>query len=88
MRYYKNIENGYITAIGTGGGGTEITEAEYATIMSVIQSKPPRTETTDYHLKTDLIWEAYEREPDVPSDEIDDTEALRIITGGGVNDEG
>ena len=88
MRFYKNIENNYITAIGTGGSGTEITEAEYTTIMSVIQSKPSRTETTDYHLKTDLTWEAYEREPDVPSDEIDDTEALRIITGGVVNDEG
>lgn len=69
MRYYKNIENGYITAIGTGGGGTEIAEGEYGEIMYVIQSKPPRTETTDYHLKTDLTWEAYEREPDVPSDD-------------------
>lgn len=88
MRYYKIIESNYITAIGTGGGGTEITEAEYTTIMLVIQSKPPRTETTDYRLKTELTWEAYEREPDVPSDEIDDTEALRIITGGVGNDEG
>lgn len=88
MRFYKNIESNHITAIGTGGGGVEITESEYNTIMSVIQSKPPRTGNTDYHLKTDLTWEAYEREPDVLSDEIDDTEALRIITGGGVNDEG
>ena len=61
MRYYKTIDDGYITAIGTGGGGTEITESEYNEIMTVIQNKPPRTETTDYHLKTDLTWEAYTR---------------------------
>lgn len=82
MRYYKIIEDGYITAIGTGGGGTEITEVEYTTIMSAIQSKPPRTETTDYHLKTDLTWESYEREPDPPSEEIDAEEAMSILIGG------
>lgn len=82
MRYYKNIENDYILAIGTGGGGVEITEQEYDTIMSVIQNKPARTETTDYHLKTDLTWEEYEREPEVPSDDIDAEEALDILTGG------
>lgn len=82
MRYYKYIDNGYIAAIGTGGGGIEITEDEYTTIMSAIQSKPPRTETTDYHLKTDLTWEEYGREPDIPSDEIDAAEALGILIGG------
>ena len=83
MRYYKLIENGYIIAIGTGGGGVEITEGEYNTIMAVIQGKPPRTETTDYHLKTDLTWEEYERpvdpEPE-PSDE-EKAEAYDILTG-------
>lgn len=82
MRYYKHIENGNILAIGTGGGGVEITEQEYNTIMSVIQNKPARTETTDYHLKTDLTWEEYEREPEEPSDDIDAEEALDILTGG------
>ena len=82
MRYYKSIENNYITAIGTGGGGIEITEDEYTTIMSAIQSKPPRTETTDYQLKTDLTWEAYEREPDIPSEELTAEEALEILLGG------
>lgn len=82
MRYYKLVENGYITAIGTGGGGTEITEMEYNTIMSVIQSKPKWIGTTDYHLKTDLTWEAYERISEEPSDEIDADEALDILIGG------
>lgn len=84
MRYYKAINNGYITAIGIGGGGTEITETEYNTIMYLIQDKPPRTANTDYHLREDLTWEEYERiEPDPEEEELDAEEALRIITGGG-----
>ena len=81
MRYYKQIENGYILAIGTGGGGVEITEQEYNEIMSVIQSKPPRTETTDFRLKVDLTWEEYETPPEPPEGDIDDTEALNILLG-------
>lgn len=83
MRYYKSIENGYITAIGTGGGGVEITESEYNTILSVIHNKPHRTGTTDYHLKTDLTWEEYEREPEpVDEEELDPQDALNAIFGG------
>lgn len=83
MRYYKQIIDGYIAAVGTGGGGTEITETEYNEIMSVIQNKPARTETTDYHLKEDLTWEAFEVEPIDPSDEeLDPQEALDILMGG------
>lgn len=83
MRYYKNVENGYITAIGTGGGGIEITESEYNAILSVIHRKPPRTETIDYHLKEDLTWEAYEREEEPMDDiELDPQDALDSIFGG------
>lgn len=82
MRYYKNIDNGYILAIGVGGGGTEITEAEYNTIMAVIQQKPKWENDVDYHLKTDLTWESYERILEESSDEIDAEEALEILTGG------
>ena len=40
MRYYKmQNENGILTAIGTGSGGTEITEAEYNAILSEIREK-------------------------------------------------
>ena len=81
MRYYKLIEDGYISAIGTGGGGVEITEAEYNQIMSVIQSKPPRTETIDYRLTESLTWEEYEVPPEPEDEDVDDGEALGIITG-------
>ena len=82
MRYYKNVDNGYILAIGTGNGGTEITEAEYNKIMSVIQTIPQSTETTDYRLKTNLTWESYDIEPEPEEDEIDEFEALEILLGG------
>lgn len=81
MRYYKDINNGYIIAIGIGGNGVEITEAEYNQIANAIQNKPQRDGTTDYHLKTDLTWEAYERDIIPPSDEIDTEEAFDILMG-------
>ena len=40
MRYNKQTSNNYIIAIGTGYGGTEITETEYNDIMAIIQSCP------------------------------------------------
>lgn len=83
MRYYKQISNSYIIAIGIGGGGEEIAEQEYNEIMTVIQNKPARTENTDFHLKTDLTWEEYERSADPdpePSDE-EKAEAYDILTG-------
>ena len=82
MRYYKNVDNGYILAIGTGNGGTEITEAEYNKILSVIQTRPQSTETTDYRLRVNLTWEPYDIEPEPEEDEIDESEALEILLGG------
>lgn len=82
MRYYKQVSDGYILTVGTGEGGTEITEDEYNTILSVIRDKPPRTETTDYRLREDLTWEAYSVDPPDPDPEIDDTELLDILMGG------
>ena len=81
MRFFKIINNGYIEAIGKGNSGTEITKEEYTEILSVIQNKPPRTETKDYRLKTDLTWEEYDREPD-PEPEPTAEEALSILLGG------
>ena len=83
MRYYKMIIDSYLVAIGNGSGGTEITADEYAELLNIIRSKPVATEGYDYRLKTDLTWEVYER-PVIPleDDEISDTEALNIITGG------
>ena len=40
MRYYvKYTESGKLLAIGTGLGGTEITEAEYNTLLAEIREK-------------------------------------------------
>ena len=39
MRYYKLIENDTLIAIGTGPGGTEITEAEYNALLAEIREK-------------------------------------------------
>lgn len=81
MRNYKIIDNEYILAIGTGGGGVEITEQEYDEIMSVIQLKPQRTATTDFHLKEDLTWEEYERIDPVDPEELEPEEALNVLLG-------
>lgn len=81
MRYYKLISGDYIIGIGTGADGTEITETEYNIISAVIAQKPQATETTDYKLKTDLTWEAFELPPQ-PEPEPDTDELLEIILGG------
>lgn len=81
MRYYKLISDGYILSIGTGNGGTEITEAEYNEILAVIHTKPTATETTDYRLREDLTWEPFEIDPPDQDPEINDEEALNILLG-------
>lgn len=39
MRFFKIIQNYSVTAIGTGPGGTEITEAEYNALLTEIREK-------------------------------------------------
>ena len=83
MRFYKQTSNHYIIAIGTGAGGTEITEAEYNAILAVIRNRPA-DEGKGYRLKTDLTWEVYDLPPEPePSDadELSDAEALNVILG-------
>lgn len=82
MRYYKDIQGGYVVAIGTGGGGEEITEEEYGSIMAAIQQKPPRTDDTDYHLTENLTWVAYERIDPPDESEPDAGEVLNVLLGG------
>ena len=83
MRYYKQIKDNYISSIGTGYDGDEITEQEYNEIMSVIQSCP-NEEGKGYRLCTDLTWEEYDLPPVVLSDddELSADEALEILLGG------
>ena len=66
MRKFKTIDGGYIISIGTGNGGTEITESEYAEILAVIRNKPTARDGYDYRLKTDLILEEYALPPIEP----------------------
>ena len=81
-QYYKNVDGNYITGIGTGEGGEEITQEEYENILSVIRSRPTPEAGYDYILKTDLTWELVEV-PSVDDDpELSDSEALDIILGG------
>lgn len=61
MRYYKQVENGYIHAIGSGAGNTEITAEEYARIMAVIKSRPTPPDGKEYHLTEHLEWEEYDK---------------------------
>ena len=59
MRYYKRVYNDIVIAIGTGYGGTEITEAEYNALLSEI------------HEKADLVNKLYSGEitiDEVPAD--------------------
>ena len=83
MKFYKQIENGFFISVGTGGMGEEIPEAEYNTILEIIQAKPARTDTTDYRLREDLTWEEYEIDPPDPDPEIEDAEVYDILFGGG-----
>ena len=87
MRHYKSVDFDYLISIGTGPGGTEITESEYNNILSVIRSRPTPPAGYGYRLKSDLTWEQYELPPDPePSDEdeISDDEAMAIMLGGAV----
>lgn len=83
MRYYKQISDNYIIAIGTGYGSEEITEAEYNELMAIIQNAP-HTDGKGYKLRTDLTWEEYDLPPVVVSDddELSTAEAMNILLGG------
>ena len=61
MRYYAQYNNsGKLLAIGTGPGGTEITEAEYNEIKSVIGNMPQAESGYWYRLTDSLVGEKYE----------------------------
>ena len=82
MRYYKIIDNGYLTAIGTGNGGTEITEEEYNSLLEHIRNCPSAEEGYGYRLKEDLTWELYELPIiDDSENEISGDELMTMIEG-------
>lgn len=80
MRYYKLIKDGYLTAIGTGNGGVEITEEEYNSLLAHIKGCPEAPEGYGYRLKENLTWELYEL-PIIEETEISSDELMSMIEG-------
>ena len=96
MRYYaKYNDSGALLAIGTGNGGTEITEAEYNALLSEIREKADLVDklysgkiTTD-DVPTDWQEEIQRRvderiaaEGSAEEQDISAEEALDILLGG------
>ena len=96
MRYYAQYnENGKLIAIGTGYGGTEITEDEYNTLLAEIREKAALVdklysgEITIDDVPTDWQDEIQRRvderiaaEGAAAEQDIPAEEALEIILGG------
>ena len=82
MKYYKNIEGEYISAIGTGIGDVEITKDEYETVLSLIHNRPAAETGYAYRLRTDHTWELVALPPEEDDPELSDAEVLDIILGG------
>ena len=96
MRYYAQYNaNGKLIAIGTGYGGTEITEAEYNALLSEIREKADLVnklysgETTIDDVPTDWQEEIQRRvderiaaEGAAEEQDLSAEEALNIILGG------
>ena len=59
MKYFKNIENGYIVSVSTAHGQIEINKEEYENILQVIKTIPQTEQGFEYRLKEDLSWELY-----------------------------
>ena len=86
MKVY--ISDGYIVCYGNGAGGNEITPEEEAELFHALDTKPMPTETTDYKLKDDYSWEAYEVPPPEPVQATsEDYEAALAQLGVNTNDQ-
>ena len=95
MRYYKRVYNDIVIAIGTGYGGTEITEAEYNALLSEIREKSAMVdklysgEITIDEVPADWQEEIQRRvdervaaEGSAEEQDISADEALEILLGG------
>lgn len=87
MRCYKEAADGYISGIGTGCGGTEISQEEYNRILAAIHARPEPPEGYDYRLTEALEWELVERTAEEEStgqpsaEDISGDELLSMIEG-------
>lgn len=86
MRYYKLNIGGYLASVGTGSGGTEITESEYNDLLSIIHNRPIPQTGFDYKLKADtLTWELVELpEPIDTDDEATESDYIDALQDLGV----
>ena len=96
MRYYEQYnDNGKLIAIGTGSGGTEITEAQYNALLSEIREKSAMVdklyggEITIDEVPADWQEEIQRRvderiaaEGSAEEQDISAEEALEILLGG------
>ena len=96
MRYYAQYnDSGKLIAIGTGNGGTEITEAEYNALLTEIREKAALVEQLyNGEITIDDVPEAWQEEIQRRVDEriaaegtleeqdLSAEEALNIILGG------
>ena len=95
MRYYKRVSDESLLAIGTGPGGTEITEAEYNALLAEIREKAALVdklysgEITIDDVPTDWQEEIQRRvderiaaEGSAEEQDISAEEALEILLGG------
>lgn len=100
MRYYKQMsDDGTLLAIGTGGtGGEDITEDEYNSMLSDIHRKceyvdavyadPDAISTVPEEWREEILQRVEERkeQDELAKNELTDSEALSIITGGMSNE--
>lgn len=69
MKYYKQIDGGYITAIGMVKRGGNITKAEYDRLLDIIHNRPEDPAGYEYKLKDDTLeWELVELPPEPTPD--------------------
>ena len=87
MKYYKTIIDGYLVSVGTGTGGTEITESEYNELLSIIHNRPTPQTGFDYKLKADTLeWELVELpEPSDTDDEATESDYIEALQDLGVD---
>lgn len=85
MFYFMCTENGYVKSYGTAEKTVhiEITEAEYNTIVSAVNSKPIAQDGYAYVLRADTFeWELVELPP-MPETEPTTDDIINTLFGGG-----
>ena len=96
IRYYKQTDGMYILAVGVGAGGTEITKAEYNTLLAEIRAKAQLVDDVYNGVKTlddvPAEWrdeiqrrvterQEAEAKPDPEQSEMDDMAAALTLLG-------